>query len=322
MSDTRYYRVAPKIWRHAAANQWPHEVSLLALYLLTSPHRNIAGLYYLPLPYIMADLGFDRETLASAMGTLIAEDFARYDETAQVVLIVNALSYDAPENTNQRKGAIKALHEVPETPLWCDLYALAQPHNEGFANDIAELLAKRFPKLLRQPLPKPDSELNANTVTVSVTVTDQTNNDDNAHEREDGEAAPEPEVLRLEFTPKQVALLTKAWESKMGGTAPSLFIDRMKTFREANGRPLDIEVFEWAIDQCVKYEKRTLAYLEKVLTNCQARGHTSLVQVLAYERQRDADKPKGAAKHGQHATRVNAGRHDDLDSLDDLVQGG
>ncbi len=150
----------------------------------------------------------------------------------------------------------------------------------------------------------------------------KTNNNDNAPVPERDNADPLPEVLRLEFTPKQVALLTKAWESKMGGTVPSLFIDRMKTFREANGPPLDIEVFTWAIDQCALYEKRTLAYLETILKNCQARGHTSLVHVLAYERQREAEKPKGVAKHGPHATRVNAGRHDDLDSLDDLVQGG
>lgn len=174
MAETRYYRIAPKFWRHAVARQWTDPVGYLALYVLTTPHRNIAGLYYLPLPYIMADMGWDREKTARNLEVLCHEDFVRYDAQSHVIFLVNALAYDAPENANQRKGAIKALAEVPYSPLWRDLLTQAQQHSQQFADAVRELLSQRFPKLLPEPfdkpLPEPIGEQNGNSVAVAVTV--------------------------------------------------------------------------------------------------------------------------------------------------------
>jgi hypothetical protein len=194
MATTRYYRIAPKIWRHAKVHRWDGATCTLALYLLTCPHRNIAGLFVLPRAYIGADLPLAPDDLDRAWAQLLAEDFIRYDAATDVVLLVNALAYDAPENANQCKGAAKALTEVPATPLWRDLLAQARRYAPALGAEIARQMQERFPQLMTEPmdqrlpeplperLPKPFDEpfpepigepigeRNANSVSVTVTV--------------------------------------------------------------------------------------------------------------------------------------------------------
>lgn len=127
-SKTRYYRVAPKVWRHAKKAGWGDRETLLALYLLTCPHRNMAGLYYLPREYMQADLGWDAALVSDTLAALEDDDFLAYDYEAGVVLILNARAYDAPDNPNQVKAAMRQLEELPATPLLAALAGSALEH--------------------------------------------------------------------------------------------------------------------------------------------------------------------------------------------------
>ena len=62
------------------------------------------------------------------------------------MFLPRALAYQAPENPNQRRAAVKSLRELPETPLfedfleaartWCPklAQAFAQPPAKGWRN--------------------------------------------------------------------------------------------------------------------------------------------------------------------------------------------
>lgn len=178
-SKTRYYRVSPKVWRHAKKAGWGDRETLLALYLLTCPHRNMAGLYYLPREYMQADLGWDAGSLRGALDALWRDDFVRYDDDAQVVLILNALAYDAPDNPNQIKAAMKQLEELPETPL---LTALADRAAET-CEPLSAAICNRWPNCLRngltngsgeplvEQLTEPPPQPSGEPVSVSVSAT-------------------------------------------------------------------------------------------------------------------------------------------------------
>lgn len=315
MTDTRYYRISPKFWRHGMAHHWTDRDRVLALYLLTCPHRNIAGFYVLPKPYVLADLEWDEKTLDAAWERLLAEDFMRYDDMAQVVFVVKALQYDAPENANQRKAAIKYLHEVPFSPLWQALLEVAQANAEPFADDVRQLVAKRFgeplpkplPEQLSEPLPEPIPKLNANTVSVSVTVpVTVKEDDDNARVRE---ASVE------KFSAEDITVLAKAWRTHMSGDLSPYYLDKLAIYRETTGPPLDVAVIIWAMEQAAHYEKRTWAYLDSILRNTQQKGLTHLADIQTYEQQR---KDRGTRDSIPRS--ALAGRHDDSDSLDALIQ--
>lgn len=136
-SEARYFRVTPKLWRHADTAEWSQRATLLAMYLLTCPHRNIVGLYWLPKSYACEDLRWEPGELAEAMAELVADDFMRYDAAAKVVFVCNALAYDAPANENVAKAAVKQLEELPATPLLAALAEAAKQHSEHLEKAIS-----------------------------------------------------------------------------------------------------------------------------------------------------------------------------------------
>lgn len=140
-----YWRVSPKIWLH---NSWDDRVKLLALYILTCPHRTTEGLFRLPKQYICADLGWDMEALAKPFARLIQDGFIEYDEENQVMFICKALKYQRPDNPNQQQAAINKLSQLPPTPLWPKFLAAAQAYAEPFA----QALHKAFPQAMAKDI--------------------------------------------------------------------------------------------------------------------------------------------------------------------------
>lgn len=152
----RYYRVATTVWRQ----EWDDDTRLVALYLLTSPHRTTEGLFRLPLDYARSDLRWTKPArrFDRPFEALIAEDFIAYDAKVSVCLIVNALAYQAPENPNQVKAAIKALRELPDTPLLDRLVALAATHAKAFHQELGKAFPNRcatVTETVAEPILKP-----------------------------------------------------------------------------------------------------------------------------------------------------------------------
>jgi hypothetical protein len=158
MATGRYYRVTPRFWQDRDVRSWPEDSRWLAVYLISSPHRNMTGLFYCPLTYMQSDLQWPANRLQKAFEGLVQAGFIEYDKDAEVVLITNALKHDSPGNENQVKGAVNALLTVPETYLLARLLELAGKHSERLADGIR----KAFEGLSKEI---------RNTVSVSVPVT-------------------------------------------------------------------------------------------------------------------------------------------------------
>jgi len=116
--ESRYSKVFVKIWHSKDFRTLSEEGKMLFLYLLTSPHRNMGGFYYLPLPYLCFDVGLDEKRVIKAFEELSAKDMALYDGEAQVVLIKKWFCYNPIENENQAKGLNKQLAEIPKNKLF------------------------------------------------------------------------------------------------------------------------------------------------------------------------------------------------------------
>jgi len=147
-----YNRIDPKFWTDPDVAGWSDDAKLLALYLMTCPHRTTEGLFRLPKPYAQADLQWSAERLAEPFAELLADrsgqpGFIAYDERAQVVLIRNAMKYQAPQNDNQVTAALRGLEALPPTFLTCEFRRLAER--------FCERLAKRLPEGFGQPIPDP-----------------------------------------------------------------------------------------------------------------------------------------------------------------------
>lgn len=149
-----YTRIESRFWPDEKMKPKSGDAKLLMLYFLTSPHRNLIGFYYLPVPYICFDLGWSEKRLQQPFGELLGDCRVWYDHDAHVILIPNYLKHNPLENPNQVKSATEKLDELPDTPLLFEfekaLQKYGKPSYEPLFKRLQERLAKGFETLSKQ----------------------------------------------------------------------------------------------------------------------------------------------------------------------------
>lgn len=136
MSD--FNLVYSEFWPEAVARGWNDDMKLFGLYVLTCKHREISGLYHLPMAYAADDLEWTTERAWDALDALILDGFVAYDERARVLLIRKALKRLAPNGAKQVAGALAAVKRLPPTSLIVDLVAMAKTYSDEFAEALTK----------------------------------------------------------------------------------------------------------------------------------------------------------------------------------------
>jgi hypothetical protein len=130
----RYGAVHTQIWQSRSFRSLTDEGKMLFLYLLTSPHANLTGVYLLPLAYAQEDLCWGQDTMLNALEQLIEAEMVKYDHGARVVCVLNYMKYNPISNQKQATGALNALRSLPETPLICDFISAVKRHCPTYAD--------------------------------------------------------------------------------------------------------------------------------------------------------------------------------------------
>ena len=113
-----YGRVYTAFWTSEDIRALTDDGRLLALYLLTSPHSTIAGVFRLPNGYASDDLQWGTERVSDGFRELIAKGFASRCEATNWVWIRRFLEWNAPDGPNQWKAARKVAALVPDGCRW------------------------------------------------------------------------------------------------------------------------------------------------------------------------------------------------------------
>ena len=127
-----YTKIDQMIWIDEKYKKLSDDGKFLFLYLLSCPHRNILGFYFLPIAYGSFDLNWENERFSKGLQELLDKGFVKYSTSTNIIFIKNYLKYNPLENPNQAKGAIKALETVPINDLDGDLLELLKVINKGF----------------------------------------------------------------------------------------------------------------------------------------------------------------------------------------------
>lgn len=98
----------------------------LAAYLITSPHANVIGLYWLPVNYAAREIGLSDKQVSEALGRLSEMGFAHYDHTREFVWVVNmareqlglAEGEVLSAKDNRGKGARRAADQAKRSSLY------------------------------------------------------------------------------------------------------------------------------------------------------------------------------------------------------------
>lgn len=85
-----YGRVAPTFWIGTTGRRLRGDpaAQLVAVYLMTSPHAVMTGLFYCPVEFIAKETGLPFDGAKKALRRLIEEGFAEYDWDAEWVFVV------------------------------------------------------------------------------------------------------------------------------------------------------------------------------------------------------------------------------------------
>lgn len=157
----RYSRISSRFWTDDKSSTWNDRAKLAALYVMTCSHRHLEGIFKLPPQYACADLKWTMKSWKSALMFLQESHFLKWDSRTSVVLIINALRYQAPENENQRTAAIRRIKDLPNTSLLKDFCGLALDHcyRKG-ATEQAKVFAQQLSELLHERLGQQSHPLN------------------------------------------------------------------------------------------------------------------------------------------------------------------
>lgn len=118
-----YGKVSPQFWIGETGKKMRKagpEAQVVALYLMTCPHSNMIGLYYLPVMYIGHETGLGIEGASKGLERAIEAGFCSYDEASEVVWVHEMAKFqigDQLSDGDKRcKGVQNEYDSVPENP--------------------------------------------------------------------------------------------------------------------------------------------------------------------------------------------------------------
>lgn len=156
-----YGQVQCNFWRHGDLRDAGEDARLLALYLLTGPHSNGIGCYYLPDGYVTEDLKWSIERVSQAFAKLSEMDYARRCERTSWVLIPQFLKWNEIANPNVAKSRVKEFLTVPKkSAVYGELCASLKAFGKHWSNDFETVLAECSKQDPTRPEPnQPDKTL-------------------------------------------------------------------------------------------------------------------------------------------------------------------
>jgi DnaD/phage-associated family protein len=199
-----YTKVESTFWTDEKVIELSATARYLMLYILTSPHRNILGLFFLPEPYMCFDSGLSPEQFKQGFQELLDKGLIKYDAKTKIILVKNFLKYNPIENPNQTKSAIEKLNELPQTELLKDFTEVISylSQEKEFLKPLLERLKERLGKGLPQPV---------SSISNQYTVSSINNADDDNVDAPEEKPGQTVESVESSTGTKAMEFAEKAW---------------------------------------------------------------------------------------------------------------
>jgi len=124
-----YGIVSPKFWvgQTGKALRGDMPAQLLALYLMTSPHASMIGVFHCPVLYMAHETGMNFEGASKALASLIEAGFCTFDEASEEVFVKRMAAFQVGEQLdakdNRCKGIAKEAAKIQSSSVKADFVA-------------------------------------------------------------------------------------------------------------------------------------------------------------------------------------------------------
>lgn len=119
-----YAKVGPQFWTGKtgkAIRKQGSEGVVVAMYLMTSPHSNMLGLYFQPLMYMAYETGLGMEGASKGLQICVDAGFCSFDEASEMVWVHEMATYqiaeELKENDKRAAGIQKDYDNLQDNPF-------------------------------------------------------------------------------------------------------------------------------------------------------------------------------------------------------------
>lgn len=125
-----YGVVSPRFWIGATgkALRGNAPAQVLALYLMTSPHANMIGVFHCPLIYMAHETGLGMEGASKALQSLIEAEFCTYEESSETVFVHRMAAFQVGDQLSEQdkrcKGVEREWNNIPSRQIQQAFFAI------------------------------------------------------------------------------------------------------------------------------------------------------------------------------------------------------
>lgn len=118
-----YARVSPQFWigMTGKALRGDRDAQIVALYLMTSPHATMIGVFHCPVMYIAHETGLTIEGASKGLLRVVEEGFCTYDHERELVWVHEMARFqigaELKPNDNQVPAIRRAFQQTPECQI-------------------------------------------------------------------------------------------------------------------------------------------------------------------------------------------------------------
>jgi hypothetical protein len=148
-----YGKVSPQFWigKTGKSLRGEADAQILALYLMTSPHANMIGVYHCPIAYMAHETGLTIEGASKSLQRLVELDFCTFDADDEYVFVHQFALHQVGESLSTSdkrcKGVENELAKVPKNQCWQSFRArYAVPYNLPLTEAPSKPLASQKQK--------------------------------------------------------------------------------------------------------------------------------------------------------------------------------
>ena len=125
-----YSVVSPRFWIGTTGKELRGNppAQVLALYLMTSPHANMIGVFHCPLIYMAHETGLGMEGASKALQSLIEAKFCTYEESSETVFVHRMAAFQIGDHLSEQdkrcKGVEREWNNIPSRQLQQAFFAI------------------------------------------------------------------------------------------------------------------------------------------------------------------------------------------------------
>ena len=125
-----YGVVSPRFWIGTTGKELRGNppAQVLALYLMTSPHANMIGVFHCPLIYMAHETGLGMEVASKALQSLIEAKFCTYEESSETVFVHRMAAFQIGDHLSEQdkrcKGVEREWNNIPSRQLQQAFFAI------------------------------------------------------------------------------------------------------------------------------------------------------------------------------------------------------